>query len=317
MADTRIVALAGTSTGVGRCIAESILKRGGTIARELRILSRHPIDIPAFSGHVHIVDYTAPDSESDDPAESLIAALTGVHTVISAIGGHIQSGRAQVALVKAAVAAGVVRFVPSGWSATNAGPQDVIELYRFQAPAIDALRTSGLQWSFPANGIFINYLATPKAAAIGPLKPLKFWIDIENRKATIPGDGTKQLVYTTVEDVGEFVAKALEECWDREWPNPLTIVGAHVTHRQLVQYAEKALGGEPFEVVYKNEGQLKSELVPNPPSVYVNLTTQLSLAILEDRFTFQPTSKFGDLEFTPPEFTQPEAFINKWWGGAQ
>lgn len=221
------VAVAGASAGVGRCIAESILKRG---THTLIILSRH--DIPAFSQHVRIVESYTP--------EALIPALSGVHTVISAIGDHSHSADAQLALVEAAVAANVVRFIPSGWSATDGAADEVVELYRYQQPALEALRKSTLQWSYPENGIFLNYFATPQKDAIGPLKPLKFWIDVENCKATIPGDGNIKLAYTAVEDVGEFMARALDV--DGEWPKSLRIVGTNITHNDLVKIAEKVRG---------------------------------------------------------------------------
>ena len=72
------------------------------------------------------------------------------------------------------------------------------------------------------------------------MKPLKFWIDVENCTATIPGDGNKKLVYTAVEDVGEFVAHVLDVT--DPWPETLNIVGCTVTHNELVAIAEKIRG---------------------------------------------------------------------------
>jgi uncharacterized protein YbjT (DUF2867 family) len=223
------VAIAGASAGVGRCIAESILKDG---THAVIILSRTAI--PALSERgaiVTTVSYSSP--------QSLVEALTGVHTIISAIGDHSRSFDAQVALVHAAVAAKVTRFIPSGWSGTDGGKDDVVELYRYKQPVLDALRQSTLQWSHPENGIFLNYLATP-LNGVATLKPLKFWIDVENCRATIPGDGNMKLAYTAVEDVGEFVAKALN--MPGEWPQTLRIVGATVTHNELVKIAESIRG---------------------------------------------------------------------------
>jgi uncharacterized protein YbjT (DUF2867 family) len=223
------VAVAGATTGVGRCIAQSILDSGN---HQLIVLSRTTIPALAEQGAVvRVVSYSYP--------ESLISALSGVHTVISATGDHSHSVEAQIALVHAAVAANVVRFIPSGWSAMDGGADDIVELYRYKQPVLDALRQSTLQWSYPENGVFLNYFATP-TKGIGPLKPLKFWIDVENCKATIPGDGNQRLVYTSVEDVGKFVAKALDV--DQEWPKALRIVGASVTHNELVKIAEGVRG---------------------------------------------------------------------------
>jgi uncharacterized protein YbjT (DUF2867 family) len=224
------VAIAGATAGVGRCIAESILNDG---THTLIVLSRTAIPVLSQRGAIiATVSYDSP--------QSLVSALTGVHTVISAIGDHSRSAAAQVALVHAAVSAGATRFVPSGWSGTDGGADDVVELYRYKQPVLDALRESGLQWSHPENGVFLNYLASP-TRGVGALKPLKFWIDVEGCRAVIPGDGNMKLAYTAVEDVGEFVAKALNV--PGEWPPTLRIVGTSVTHNQLVKIAESVRGG--------------------------------------------------------------------------
>lgn len=84
---------------------------------------------------------------SFDSEGSLIAALEGVHTVISAIGDRSHSAPAELALVNAAISANVTRFVPSGWSVTNRGEDEILELYRFQQPVFPALREFELEWS--------------------------------------------------------------------------------------------------------------------------------------------------------------------------
>jgi uncharacterized protein YbjT (DUF2867 family) len=287
--------VAGAAAGVGRCIAESILNDG---IHTVIILSRAPI--PALSELGAIITPVSYDSQ-----QSLVDALSGVHTVISAIGDHSRSGDAQLALVHAAISAKVTRFIPSGWSGSDGGKEDVVELYRFKQPALEALRQSNLKWSHPECGIFMNYLASP-TKGVASLKPLKFWIDVENCKATIPGDGNLKISYTAVEDVGAFVAKALNST--EEWPQSLRIVGASVTHNKLVEIAE-GVRGKKFEVVYKTADDFTKDLVPNPPSIYVNLATRLSLALLDGRFSFEPT--FNSISH---KFVQPAEFMQKWWG---
>ncbi|KXN91558.1 Pinoresinol reductase 1 [Leucoagaricus sp. SymC.cos] len=288
------VALAGASSGVGRHIAESILKDG---RHPLIILSRHEISHFAQQRvRVAIVSY--------DDHQSLTAALDGVHTVISAIGDHSKSGAAQLALVHAATAAKVTRFIPSGWSGTDGGQEDVIQLYRFKQPALAALQASGMQWAHPENGIFLNYLATP-TKGVGYLKPLKFWIDVENCNAVIPGDGNLKLSYTAVEDVADFVAKLIDV--EEPLPNPLRIAGSIVTHNELVMMAEK-VQGKPFTVTYKSEQDLKGSIVKNPPSPMVNMATNLSLALLDGRFSFDTSPVNVNMTFV-----NPEAFLEKWW----
>nr|GAT50695.1 predicted protein [Mycena chlorophos] len=282
------VAISGAASGVGRAIAEAILRDG---KHSLLILSRSESgNIPALlqlGASIATVDYYGSH-------ESLTGALIGVHTVISAIGDHSRSAAAQLALVHAALAAGVSRFVPSGWSGTDGGANDIIELYRAKQPILQALRAqTRMKWSHPEVGIFINYLATPKVGGLGPLKPLKFFVDIESCTAVIPGDGELKLAYTTVEDVGAFVAKALDV--QEDWPESLRIVGSTVTHNELVRVAEK-IRGKAFKVEYKSAAAYTAELVPNPPSLFVNLSTQLSLALLDaSRWSMAPSSNIPGL----------------------
>jgi hypothetical protein len=54
------------------------------------------------------------------------------------------------------------------------------------------------------------------------------------------------------------------------------------------------------------------DLVPNPPSIYVNMATRLSLALLEGRFSFAP-----NFDAVSHEFIQPAEFVQKWWGSAE
>ncbi|KAJ7643118.1 hypothetical protein DFH06DRAFT_602543 [Mycena polygramma] len=303
------VAIAGASSGVGRCIAESILRDTPQTGHTLIVLSRTPdsLELAALSALGATITAVSYDSQ-----ESLIAALKGVHTVISAIGDHARSASAQLALVQAAVDAKVTRFVPSGWSGTDGGPEDVVALYRFKQPVLDALRASGMQWSHPENGVFLNYLASgsPKKGGNASLKELKFFIDVENCTATIPGDGNMKIAYTAVEDVGAFVAKAL--CVEGPWPETLRIVGARVTHNELVKIVEE-VRGNPITVTYQSRADLTAALVPNPPSLYVNMATQLSLALLDGRFSFE--GNFNDK--VQHDFIQPAEFVRKWWGAEE
>lgn len=72
------------------------------------LLTRAPKPSLAEKGvAVQIVDYT--------DHSSLVSALQGVHTVISAVSAHIpeQHSKSQIALLEAAKAAGVKRFAPS------------------------------------------------------------------------------------------------------------------------------------------------------------------------------------------------------------
>jgi len=175
------IAIAGASSGVGRHIAEAILSR--KTHTTLAILRKPCPELESQGARVIVTDYSSSDA--------LSSALESAHTVICAMGmaGGDPSllAKNEVALVHAAIKAGVKRFVPTGWAGTDGGKDDFIEAYRPKYAAIEALQTSGMEWSFPMNGMFLNYFAAPKPGN-GYLRPGKFWIDYENCTATIPGD---------------------------------------------------------------------------------------------------------------------------------
>jgi len=235
--------------------------------------------------------------------------LDGVDTVISVLGMSdadlAKFSKCEVALVHAAQQSGVRRFIPSGWAVTNGGENDFIEFYRCKQPTLQALQASTMEWCFPQTGFFMNYFATPKPG-IGYLQPRKFWIDVENCVATIPGDGNEKLIVTAVEDVGEFVASAIDV---KSWPQEIGIGGSLVSLNEVLQIAERARG-KPFSVTYQSEEELESQLDPHPASVFANTGIELSLGVIRGRFLFEPNSD----ALVPMNFTTIEAFINQWWG---
>jgi uncharacterized protein YbjT (DUF2867 family) len=223
------VAVAGASSGVGRYITEAILKKN---KHEVIALSRRPSpELEKLGATVAVVDYSA---------GSLATTLSGVHTIISAIAAADSEtlSSVELALVRAAEQVGAKRFIPSGWAGTYGGPDDYIEIYRAKSVAYKALEESNLEWTFPINGGFLNYFAAPKAG-VGYLRPEKLWVDIENCKATIPGDGNDKTVWTLADDVGEFVARALDV---EKWPREMHIIGNSITLNELVKIGEKIRG---------------------------------------------------------------------------
>jgi uncharacterized protein YbjT (DUF2867 family) len=224
------VAVAGGSGGVGLHIVEAIVQNGG---HDVVVLSRKPTvpHLEALGVTVHAVSY-------DDPA-SLETALRGVHTVISTISGVDESSmtRPQIALLSAAVKVGVKRFAPSEFAmrSTADNPMDVYEL---RLPVIEAVRKSGLEYTLFENGVFMNYLASG-TAGVGHLLPLKFIFDVENCKATIPGDGSAQYVMTRVEDVAQFVDASLSL---EKWPEHSEMRGDRRSLKEILALAEAVRG---------------------------------------------------------------------------
>ena len=125
------VAVAGGTGGVGLHIVEAIVETG---LHDVVVLSRKA-DVPhltALGVTVHAVSY--------DDVSSLVRALDGVHTVISTISGIDADSitHPQLALLEAAVKAGVKRFAPSEF-ASRAIPDNSIDLYKHKWPVAEAV----------------------------------------------------------------------------------------------------------------------------------------------------------------------------------
>jgi uncharacterized protein YbjT (DUF2867 family) len=226
------VAVAGGTNGIGLHIVDAIVQNGG---HEVVVLSRKPTTpyLAALGVTVHAVSY-------DDPA-SLEMALHGVHTVISTINGIDESSmtRPQLALLDAAVKAGVKRFAPSEFVfAIRSTTDNLMDVYKPRLPVAEAVKKSGLEYTFFENSVIMNYLACG-TAGIGHLRPLKFIFDVENCKATIPGDGSAEVVMTRAEDVGQFVAASLSL---EKWPEVSEMRGDRKSLKEILALAEAVRG---------------------------------------------------------------------------
>ena len=227
------VAIAGGTGGLGLHIVEGIVETG---EHEVVVLSRKA-DVPYLAS----LGVTVCAVSYDDPA-SLASALVGVHTVISTISSpDIQSAiHSQLALLDAAVKAGVKRFAPSEFG-NRSVPNNPVEPFRFKWPVLEAVKKSGLEYTVFEIGIFMNYLASG-TEGIGHLRPLKFIFDIENCKVTMPGDGSAKVAYIRVEDVGKFVAASLNL---PSWPEVSQMKGDLVALNEVLTLVKSVRGEYP------------------------------------------------------------------------
>ena len=224
------VAIAGGTGGIGLHIVEGIVETG---KHDVVVLSRrtsHPV-LDKLGVRMIAVSY-------DNPT-ALTSALEGVHTVISTIAGGTEDAftKPQLALLEAAVKAGVKRFAPSEFAARSI-PDNPVELYRHKWPVTEAVVRSGLEYTIFENGIFMNYLASG-TEGVGHLYPLKFMFDVENCKVTLPGDGSAYAVYTRGEDVGRFVAASLDL---ERWPEFSQMRGDRKRLSEILRLAEEVRG---------------------------------------------------------------------------
>lgn len=225
------VAVSGGTSGAGLHIVQAILATG---KHEVIVLSRQPSSpqVSALGAQLVTVSYDSPSS--------LIDALAGVHTVIVTINGFDEAStvKPQLALLDAAIKAGVKRFAPSEFL-TRSHAEDPIQLFSLQWPVEEAVAKSGLEYTFFENGIFMNYLASGTEGLGFLSKPYRFLFNVEECKAILPGDGTAYIVYTRVEDVARFVAASLEM---GKWPVISQMQGERLTLNEILRIVEDIRG---------------------------------------------------------------------------
>ena len=224
------VAVAGGTGRIGRHIVEAIVATG---KHTVVVLSRSASDsqLEAIGVKVIQVDY--------ENHKSLVTALRGVHTVLSTLVSLDQQelGASQIALLNAAVEAGVKRFAPSEY-AIVAVENDPMILYRAKYLVAEAIAKSGLEYTQFQNGVFMNYFVSG-TKGLGYLLPFKFVVDVENYTAILPGLGEDKVAFTEAKDVGRFVAASLDL---PRWPKQLNMVGEKLTYNEVVAIAEKVRG---------------------------------------------------------------------------
>lgn len=244
-----VVALAGAMSGLGLTVLRHLASStSATNPNTYIILSRTPQPTWTTRGlTVREVDYASPGS--------LVQALQGVHTVLSFIGGSASALRdSQLALVAAAVEAGVQRFAPSEFAFRGGGYS--LELYAGKREVWDAVVGSGMEYTRFSCGMFLGLLATgtPKDVtsvgagegaasgeeeALGGLRPWNFVVNVKAGTADMPGDGRGKVVFTDTRDVARFVEAALGM---ERWPEELGMRGDLMDWREMVGVLEEVQG---------------------------------------------------------------------------
>lgn len=104
------------------------------------------------------------------------------------------------------------------------------------------MMTKTLEWTRFHNGFFMDYYFNTKFSTF--LTPGKYVVDLDSKKAIIPGDGNVPVAFTHTFDVAKFVVASLSLA---QWPTRLFMVGDQVTWNEFVDLAEKASGKSPSQ----------------------------------------------------------------------
>jgi uncharacterized protein YbjT (DUF2867 family) len=299
----KIIVVAGGTGGIGRHIVDGIL---ATKKYTVKVFSRQDpstsSDLTAKGATVIKVDYS-------DRA-SLVKELQGVHTVIVTLisldDSCIQS---QINLLNASLEAKVKRFAPSEYAGKH-GSDTTVTLYRnIKFPVREKVKASGIEYTLFDTGIFMDYFASPQRASPS-LRNQICGVDFNKCEANFVGTGDDPLTLTRGEDVGRFIAAALElDKWDEE----LEMAGSQTTLNELVKLGEQ-VRGKKFNVKRTSVDEALKTIDPNPAHPMTNFLTEVFLSVCNGEFDIKPTLNQKFPEIVP---TNINDFIQQWWGGKE
>lgn len=115
--------------------------------------------------------------------------------------------------------------------------------------AADTLSKTGLQFTRFAIGLFMDYFGAPHIPS--HLRTFVWGVDVNSRRAAIPGSGEDVMTMTYSKDVARFIERLLD---DDDWPERSIISGSDVTFKQLLSLAEKHRGKYLGEDEVSNKG---------------------------------------------------------------
>ncbi|KAK2015511.1 NAD(P)-binding protein [Colletotrichum eremochloae] len=227
------VAIAGAS---GKLALEVIDRLSKTEKHEvLGLVRKDPSSLPTFPGVTWI------QAPYDDQAE-LTRILTGTETVISFIVAHTDpSAATSKRLIAASIEAGVKRFAPSEW-ATGTKLDEVINYMPWYANKLEVRRyleevnkdKKVIEYTLFQPGAFMNFLAYPHQTAKHYQIDIPAFFDFSKVRGYILEDSeTSEITFTTIEDIAEVTARAVE--FEGEWPIVGGITGQTTTVGEILQ----------------------------------------------------------------------------------
>ncbi len=226
MSDTVIV-LAGATGHLGGLIGRALHDRGARV----RALAR-PGTPAGKTMHLRQFGFDVVEASYEDPAP-LAAACAGGACVVSAVAGLRDTiVGAQTALLEAAVAAGVPRFIPSDFAIDfykmPDGYNRNLDWRREFAVRLDAAPIAATS---TLNGMFMELLAGEAPFVIRRFHRVVYW-----------GSADQPMDFTAIGDVATYTAAA---ALAPHTPRFLRIAGEVASARDLARIAEEA-SGEPF-----------------------------------------------------------------------
>ncbi|PNW76810.1 hypothetical protein CHLRE_11g477200v5 [Chlamydomonas reinhardtii] len=282
------VAVIGGSGLLGKHIVNGLLENGHY---DVTVVSRKGGDdsklapFVAKGAKIAHVDY--------NEQASLVVALKGQEIVISTVGAAALSE--QPKYIEAAKAAGVRRFVPSefGFDSGAPGVREYFPAMGYKYATQDALRASGLEYTFVITGFFLETQFTN----------LFYW-DVPGGKATVKGDTTQPFTLTSLVDVGRWTAEALLDPASKN--ATVYLVGEVLTYEDAIKTVEKATG-KTLAVTRASKADLDRDIAA-APDVWASFLDLLLRAISDGRGRTVPLDKAWKSKAHP----QPSRTLATW-----
>ncbi|CAG7562570.1 unnamed protein product, partial [Fusarium equiseti] len=225
------VAVAGGTGGIGSTIVDTLRQNPH---HKMVILTRKMPDLPQLSNAFVCVDY------SDIDSVAKVLDENKVHTVISALRVFDSAtSLAESNIVKAAAKAeSTKRFVASAWGIHNAETLARTPIGQARGRTLAELRMTNLEWTRFDNSYFLDYYAPPSQLK-SHMNRVAWAIDMENKKAGIPGTGNDPMTFTYTFDVARFAVAALDL---PKWDELMYCYGDKTTWKEFLKQAEEARG---------------------------------------------------------------------------
>jgi uncharacterized protein YbjT (DUF2867 family) len=237
-----IIVVAGATGRLGGLITAALRERGARVRAVVRhgTAKENRIPLERVGADVVAVDY-------GDPAQ-LARACGGAVCVVSALAGLGDVIiDAQSALLDAAVACGVPRFIPSDFAIDfyrmPPGYNRNLDLRREFAKRLDAAPIAATS---VLNGMFADLLRGQAPFILTPIRRVVYWRDADQ-----PMD------FTTIEDTAAFTAAA---ALDPTTPRFLRIAGEVASARDLTTIASE-VKGKPFRLLRAGDLQRLERII--------------------------------------------------------
>jgi hypothetical protein len=199
------------------------------------------------------IDVVTGDLVKEDEA-ALSKHFQGYDLIIGCTGFSAGRG-AQVKIAKAALTAGVERFVPwqFGVDYDVIGRGSAQELFDEQLDVRDLLRgQDGMEWVIISTGMFMSFLFEPSFGVV----------DLTGASVSALGGWDNRITVTTAEDIGRLTAAIVVE--DPRVTNQIVrVAGDTLSYAALADVVEEALG-KPLSRHEWPLDQLKAELARTP-----------------------------------------------------